>query len=50
MKPQSDLHQRYPDLPGAREAMKRASEAARKLAEQTGTKLIVGKPKEPAKG
>ncbi|WP_198314500.1 hypothetical protein [Chitinibacter sp. GC72] len=49
MKPESDLHRRYPDLLGAREAMKRASEAARKLAEQTGTKLVVGKPKPASK-
>lgn len=45
MKPESDLHRRYPDLLGAREAMKRAAENARKLAEQTGTKLVLGKPK-----
>ena len=41
--PVSDLLRRSPDLLGARAAMKRAAEAARKLAEQTGAELVVGK-------
>jgi|GEM_PF-5851241 len=41
--PVSDLHRRYPDLLGARAAMQRAAEAARRLAEQTGTELVVEK-------
>ena len=40
--PVSDLHRCYPDLLGARAAMLRAAEAARRLAEQTGTELVVG--------
>ena len=40
--PVSDLHWRYPDLLGARVAMQRAAKAARRLAEQTGTELVVG--------
>ena len=40
--PVSDLLRRYPDLLEARAAMKRAAEAARKLAEQTGAELVVG--------
>ena len=40
--PVSDLHRRYPDLLGARAAMQRAAEAVRRLAEQTGTELVVG--------
>ncbi|AQR66226.1 hypothetical protein BXU06_15115 [Aquaspirillum sp. LM1] len=42
--PVSDLHRRYPDLLGARVAMQRAAEAARRLAEQMGTELVVGEP------
>ena len=41
--PVSDLHWRYPDLLGARVAMLRAAEAARKLVEQTGMVLVVEK-------
>ncbi len=41
--PVSDLHRRYPDLQGARAAMQRAAEAARRLAEQTGMELVVEK-------
>ena len=40
--PVADLHRRYPDLLGARAAMQRAAEAVRRLAEQTGTELVVG--------
>ena len=40
--PVSDLHRRYPDLQGARVAMQRAAEAARRLAEQMGAELVVG--------
>lgn len=40
--PVSDLHRRYPDLLGARVAMKRAVEAARRLEELTGTELVAG--------
>lgn len=36
-----ELSQRFPDLLKSQEAMKRAAEQARRLAEQTGTRLIV---------
>lgn len=36
-----ELSQRFPDLLKSQEAMKRAAESARRLAEQTGTCLIV---------
>ncbi|WP_410499609.1 hypothetical protein [Chitinibacter sp. S2-10] len=45
----ADLYRRYPDLLGAQAAMLRAAENARKLAEQTGTKLVVGQPKPASK-
>lgn len=36
-----ELSQRFPDLLKSLEAMNRAAEQARRLAEQTGTRLIV---------
>jgi hypothetical protein len=36
-----ELTQRFPDLLKSQEAMKRAAAQARRLAEQTGTRLIV---------
>jgi transcriptional regulator with PAS, ATPase and Fis domain len=49
MNDKTELLKRFPDLVGAQAAMLRAAENARKLAEQTGTKLVVGQPKPASK-
>lgn len=42
-------HLKDPDLQKAPQALMRASEKARQLAEQTGTPFVVRKPTPPAK-
>ncbi len=40
----TEMNQRFPDLKKSQQALLRAAERARHLAEQTGTRLIVKAP------
>lgn len=45
-----EINQRFPDLDKSYQALLRAAESARRLAEQTGTRLVVSPKSQPPAG